>query len=239
MLTPSDQADGPFTQSAGGEQQPDGDGFPPSADEVGAASRGVYGRDVARDDPVLGADSVVAGHQAVNQHRLAGRRAADRGSSCHSVDGACSILDRHQNVLGSWDPTLRRGQLLAIRSSPRAKGGEATCAALAAWRQAGCCCACCRRATTSPAFQPGARPPSGGWIDSGSKPLLVISHAITELEFHISPPANSSRPHTGVGREGTKSSNRRAHAGSSVSRRGLSTASPTSGITPSRQRRTS
>ena len=45
-----------------------------------------------------------------------------------------------------------------------------------------------------PSVQPGARPPSGGWIDSGFKPLLAISHEITELEFHISPVANSSGP---------------------------------------------
>ena len=50
---------------------------------------------------------------------------------------------------------------------------------------------------------------------------------------------SSSRPHTGVGTCGTSSRSRRAQSGSSLSRRGLSTASATSGMTPSRQRRTS
>jgi hypothetical protein len=96
-----------------------------------------------------------------------------------------------------------------------------------------------RRATTSPARQPGARPPAGTWIDSASRPLLAISHEMNELEFHISPARCSSRPHTGVGTKGTRSSSRRDVPGSSVSRRGLSTASLTSGMTPSRQRRSS
>ena len=66
------------------------------------------------------------------------------------------------------------------------------------------------RATTTPARQPGARPPCGGWIDSASIPLRAITHAITEFEFHISPVPSSSRPHTGVGTRGTTSSTRRA-----------------------------
>ena len=53
-----------------------------------------------------------------------------------------------------------------------------------------------RRATTSPARQPGARPPAGGWIDSVGMPLRAISHAMIEFEFHISPAASSSRPQT-------------------------------------------
>jgi hypothetical protein len=55
----------------------------------------------------------------------------------------------------------------------------------------------------------------------------------------MSPALRSSRPHTGVGTCGTRSSSRCARAGSSVSRRGLPTASSTSGICPSRQRRIS
>jgi hypothetical protein len=37
----------------------------------------------------------------------------------------------------------------------------------------------------------------------GSRPARATSHAITEFEFHISPARNSSRPHTGVGTDGT------------------------------------
>ena len=66
-------------------------------------------------------------------------------------------------------------------------------------------------ATTTPARQPGARPPCGGWIDSASIPLRAITHAITEFEFHISPVPSSSRPHTRVGTRGTTSSKRRAN----------------------------
>ena len=58
-----------------------------------------------------------------------------------------------------------------------------------------------------------------------------------ELEFHMSPVYSSSRPQTGVGTDGTKSSTRRAPCGSSMTWRGLSTASATSGMKPSRQRR--
>jgi hypothetical protein len=56
-----------------------------------------------------------------------------------------------------------------------------------------------RRATTTPACQPGARPPLGGSIDARSIPVRTISHETTELEFHMSPVASSSRPHAGVG----------------------------------------
>ena len=92
---------------------------------------------------------------------------------------------------------------------------------------------------TTPARQPGARPPSGGWIDSTSSPLRAISHEFSEFEFHISPAPSSSRPQTGVGTCGTSSSSRRAQSGSSLRRCGLSTDSATSGMMPSRQRRTS
>ena len=53
------------------------------------------------------------------------------------------------------------------------------------------------------------------------------------------PAWSSSRPQTGVGACGTSSSTRRATAASRLSRRGLSTASRTSGIVPPRQRLTS
>ena len=96
-----------------------------------------------------------------------------------------------------------------------------------------------RVATTIPARHPGARPPSGGRIRSAPSLHCASSHEITEFEFHISPARSSSRPHTGSGTNGTRSSRRRATAGSSVSRRGLSTASATSGMTPSHQRRIS
>ncbi len=62
--------------------------------------------------------------------------------------------------------------------------------------------ACRRRATMSPAPHPGARPCAGRRIAGTSKPALASSHAMMELEFHISPALSSSRPHTGVGRRG-------------------------------------
>ena len=97
----------------------------------------------------------------------------------------------------------------------------------------------CLRATSIPACQPGARPAAGGRIDSASIPLLAITHAITEFEFHISPVPSSSRPHTGVGTCATTSSTRRARCSSLVSRRGLSTASAASGMCAFRHRRIS
>jgi hypothetical protein len=97
----------------------------------------------------------------------------------------------------------------------------------------------CLRATSSPACHPGARPRAGGRIDSASIPLLAITHAITEFEFHISPVPSSSRPHTGVGTCATTSRTRRARCSSLVSCRGLSTASAMSGMCPFRQRRIS
>jgi Domain of unknown function (DUF3459) len=96
-----------------------------------------------------------------------------------------------------------------------------------------------RCARTLPARQPGARPPAGGRINSTSSPVRAISQEMIEFEFHISPARSSSRPQTGVGTSGTSSSSRRARSGSSLRRCGLSTASPRSGMTPSRQRRTS
>jgi hypothetical protein len=79
------------------------------------------------------------------------------------------------------------------------------------------------------ARQPGARPPCGGWIESTSRPLRVISQEMMEFEFHISPVRSSSRPQTGVGTCGTSRSSRRARSASSLGRCGLSTASRTSG----------
>src|SRR5437763_9402289 len=43
------------------------------------------------------------------------------------------------------------------------------------------CCESPRCATLMPAFQPGAQPPAGGWIEAMSWPLRVSSQAITEL----------------------------------------------------------
>jgi hypothetical protein len=97
----------------------------------------------------------------------------------------------------------------------------------------------CRRATSSPARQPGARPPAGECTDSTGRPLRAISQEVNELEFHVSPAWLSSRPQTSVGTAGTRSRTCCASNGSFVSCCGLSTASPISGITPSRQRRTS
>ena len=72
------------------------------------------------------------------------------------------------------------------------------------------------RATAIPACQPGARPPAGGCSDSGASPLRASSHATIEFEFHISPAASSSRPHTSAGTCGARPSTRSATAGSSV-----------------------
>ncbi len=102
-----------------------------------------------------------------------------------------------------------------------------------------------RRASTSAARhdEPGApsRCASPGWRTDrlGRRPLRAMSQQMIELEFHISPAPSSSRPHTAVGTRGARSSTRCARRGSSVSRCGLSTASAASGMTPSRQRRTS
>jgi hypothetical protein len=59
------------------------------------------------------------------------------------------------------------------------------------------------------------------------------------LEFHISPVRSSSRPQVTGGTLGTSSSSSDARAASVLISTGLSTASATSGMTPSRQRRTS
>ena len=87
-----------------------------------------------------------------------------------------------------------------------------------------------------PESQPGARPLGGGWMPSTSTPLRARSQETTELEFHISPACNSSRPHTGVGTSGTRSSTRWATAASGDTRTGLSIAHSSSGMTPSRHR---
>jgi exonuclease VII small subunit len=79
-------------------------------------------------------------------------------------------------------------------------------------------------AATAPAFQPGARPPAGGWIDSTVRPLAPRSQDVTELQHHISPASSWSRPQTGVGTAGTRSRMRWASRSLRVSRRGLSTA---------------
>jgi hypothetical protein len=47
-------------------------------------------------------------------------------------------------------------------------------------------------ATTSPARQPGARPPAGGQIESTAMLLRAITQAITAFEFHILPARSSS-----------------------------------------------
>ena len=94
-------------------------------------------------------------------------------------------------------------------------------------------------ATIRPARQPGARPMCGGWILPASMPPRMSNHEITEFEFHISPVWRSSRPQTRGGTDGTKSRICVARSRSFVTRAGLETASATSGMTPSRHRRTS
>jgi hypothetical protein len=100
---------------------------------------------------------------------------------------------------------------------------------------------CCiwRPATTRPAFQPGARPPTGGSNPSVSMPARARSHEISEFEFHISPVRSSSRPHTGVGTEGARSRTRCARTMSVATRTGPDTAWARSGMEPPRQRRIS
>ena len=113
------------------------------------------------------------------------------------------------------------GQANSERPNPRA----------ATWRHSVAGPVSCLPATTSPACQPGARPPAGGRIDSTSSPLRAITQAITEFEFHISPVAELiAPPDRESGPVATTSSTRRAQPSSSVSRRGLSTASATSGM---------
>jgi hypothetical protein len=88
---------------------------------------------------------------------------------------------------------------------------------------------------TRPANQPGARPPAGGCMAWTSSPLRASSHAMIELEFHISSTPCGRRPHTPVGTCGTRSSNLRTRCGSVLIWRGLSTASVISGdgsVTP-------
>lgn len=96
-----------------------------------------------------------------------------------------------------------------------------------------------RRATIRPADQPGARPPDGGFSSVVSMPLRVRTQDTTEFEFHISPTRASSRPHTAVGTEGSWSMIRTRRSGRVETRTGLSTAASMSGMTPSRQHRTS
>jgi len=94
-------------------------------------------------------------------------------------------------------------------------------------------------AAARPASHPGARPWVGGSALAGSIPLPASSHAVMELEFHISPVRSSSRPQVSAGSAGTRWSRRRAMVGSSLRRCGLSTASAMSGIRPLCQRRIS
>lgn len=69
-----------------------------------------------------------------------------------------------------------------------------------------------RDATTIPACHPGARPRAGSCTSAASRSAETISHAMIELEFHISPACSSSRPQTGVGTDGTNGRLRRAAA---------------------------
>jgi len=69
-----------------------------------------------------------------------------------------------------------------------------------------------------------------------SMPAFDSSQDVSEFEFHISPASSSSRPHTGVGTDGTRSSTRWAQVRSSLTRT-VSTAAAASGTMPSHQRR--
>ncbi len=82
-----------------------------------------------------------------------------------------------------------------------------------------------RRSSPERARRPAAR------IDSTPRPLRTISQEISELEFHISPAASSSRPQTAVGTSAHQVEQPlRERRIVDVSRCGLSTASSTSGI---------
>ena len=85
-------------------------------------------------------------------------------------------------------------------------------------------------AITTPACHPGARPPAGGLIVERSMPPRVRAQDTTELEFHISPVLDSSRPQTGVGISVSTSSTRRAHTSDVDTQTGLPTAARMSGI---------
>jgi hypothetical protein len=174
------------------------------------------------------------------------RRGRDAAARARIADAGQEALARPRRArrLGSWRRARRSragGRFTSAAteaSSARQRlGGRRRCGGAA--RRAGSGSVSGRRATTSPARQPGARPPAGGWIDSAVRPPRAISQAVSEFEFHISPAASSSRPQTGVGTSAARSSTRCATCGSSVSRCGLSTASATSGMTPPYQRRTS
>jgi len=69
-----------------------------------------------------------------------------------------------------------------------------------------------------------------------SIPAEESSHDVREFEFHISPASNSSRPHTGVGADGTSSRIRSAVADPSLTRI-VATAAAASGMTPPIHRR--
>jgi len=74
---------------------------------------------------------------------------------------------------------------------------------------------------------------------SMSCPVRANAQATAELEFHISPAPSSSLPQVRTGISRNIASTAATVAGSEVVRTGLSTASATSGMTPSRQQRTS
>ena len=75
-----------------------------------------------------------------------------------------------------------------------------------------------------------------GTVMSGESATFSVQDLIS---YALPPTTTTVTQPTGVGTAGTSSSNRAAQSRSSLRRRGLSTASPTSGMTPSRQRRTS
>jgi len=58
---------------------------------------------------------------------------------------------------------------------------------------------CWRRTSTTPAVQPGCRPPAGGTTASASRSARSKAYDVSELVFHISPVRFSSRPQSGRG----------------------------------------
>ena len=96
-----------------------------------------------------------------------------------------------------------------------------------------------RRATTRPASQPGARPPVGGGATQHG--VRCARSATRSQSWSSTFRRRRARrdPRPGSAPAGTRSSSRRARTRIVRQGRGLSTASSTSGMTPSRQRRTS
>jgi hypothetical protein len=84
-------------ETANGEQQTNRSGPPPSAEEVSAASRGIDSRDVARNDPMLDAETpsraVESGHpDARGDHRRLPEKSTAGDSDLAVVVGLSAVI---------------------------------------------------------------------------------------------------------------------------------------------------